>query len=61
MLFPHLEGQEVLIKRVYTNTFTLSADLPSACGRAEEKIHSNEYLMKGSACLVARSTSATCF
>lgn len=61
MLFPHLEGQEVLIKPVYTNAFALSTNLRSARGRAEGKIHSNEYLMQGSARLVTWSVSATHF
>lgn len=52
MLFPHLEGQEVIIKPAYMNTFALSTNLLSAHGHSEGKIHSNEYLMKGSGCLV---------
>ena len=61
MLFPHLEGQEVLIKPVYTNAFALSTNLQSAHARDEGKIHSDEFLMKGSACLVTWSTSAMHF
>lgn len=61
MLFPRLEGQEALIKPVYTHAFAFSTSLRSARGRAEGQIHSNEYLMQGSACLVTWSVSATHF
>lgn len=61
VLFPHLEGREVLIKPVHMNTFTLSTNLLDANGNSEEKIYSNEYLMRGSACLLTGGASTILF